>query len=163
MRDIIFRIMDEKIVKVTDRLRGLCSRREYCVSDVMAKAVKALDGDRSAAEKVVAALVEDKYVDDLRYASAFARDKSGIQGWGATKIRYMLSGKGVAKDIIDSALEEIDDSKASDRLQKLIENKYRSLKDDPQWKLKLLRFGLGRGYSYDELNAVIKTLCRSES
>ena len=75
----------------------------------------------------------------------------------------MLSGKGVAKDIIDSALEEIDDSKASDRLQKLIENKYRSLKDDPQWKLKLLRFGLGRGYSYDELNAVIKTLCRSES
>ena len=154
--------MDEKLAKVTDRLRGLCSRREYCVSDVIAKAVKALDGDRVAAQKVVAKLVEEKYVDDMRYASAFARDKASIQGWGAAKIRYMLSGKGVAKDIIDSALEEIDDSKASDRLQKLIENKYRSLKEDPQWKLKLIRFGLGRGYSYDDVNAVIKTLGRSE-
>ena len=112
---------------------------------------------------VSAAMISASAPQAARTASAFARDKSGIQGWGATKIRYMLSGKSVAKDIIDSALEEIDDSKASDRLQKLIENKYRSLKDDPQWKLKLLRFGLGRGYSYDELNAVIKTLCRSES
>ena len=162
MQVIISKPMDEKLAKVTDRLRGLCSRREYCVSDVTAKAVKALDGDRGAAEKVVAKLVEEKYVDDMRYASAFARDKASIQGWGAAMIRYMLSGKGVAKDIIDSALEEIDDSKASDRLRKLIENKYRSLKEDPQWKLKLIRFGLGRGYSYDEVNAVIKTLGRSE-
>lgn len=158
MRDIIFRIMDEKIVKVTDRLRGLCSRREYCVSDVMTKAVRALEGDKNAAEHVVTKLIEEKYVDDLRFASAFARDKASIQGWGAVKIRYMLSAKGVAKDVINTALEEVDGGKASDRLQKLIENKYRSLKDDPQWKLKLLRFGLGRGYSYDELNEVIGKL-----
>ena len=150
--------MDEKIVKVTDRLRGLCSRREYCVSDVMTKAVRALEGDKNAAEHVVAKLIEEKYVDDLRFASAFARDKASIQGWGAVKIRYMLSAKGVAKDVINTALEEVDGGKASDRLQKLIENKYRSLKDDPQWKLKLLRFGLGRGYSYDELNEVIGKL-----
>ena len=162
MRVIIFNLMDENLVKVTDRLRGLCSRREYCVSDVMAKALKALDGDRCAAERVVAVLVEERYVDNARYASAFARDKAGIRGWGAAKIRYMLSGKGVSRDIIESALAEIDGCKASDRLQKLMENKYRSLKDDPQCKLKLLRFGLGRGYSYEELNAVIATLYRSE-
>ena len=128
------------------------------MSDVMTKAVRALEGDKNAAEHVVAKLIEEKYVDDLRFASAFARDKASIQGWGAVKIRYMLSAKGVAKDVINTALEEVDGGKASDRLQKLIENKYRSLKDDPQWKLKLLRFGLGRGYSYDELNEVIGKL-----
>ena len=128
------------------------------MSDVMTKAVRALEGDKNAAEHVVAKLIEEKYVDDLRFASAFARDKASIQGWGALKIRYMLSAKGVAKDVINTALEEVDGGKASDRLQKLIENKYRSLKDDPQWKLKLLRFGLGRGYSYDELNEVIGKL-----
>ena len=33
--------------------------------------------------------------------------------------------------------------------------KAKSLKDDPQARLKLLRFGLGRGYQYDEVVDVI--------
>ena len=79
--------MDEKKLKVLDRLRGLCSRREYCYADVLKKAKDALDGDAQGAKEVADVLVEDKYVDDLRYASAFARDKSAIQGWGEVKIR----------------------------------------------------------------------------
>ena len=150
--------MDEKKLKVLDRLRGLCSRREYCYADVLKKAKDALDGDAQAAKEVADLLVEDKYVDDLRYASAFARDKSAIQGWGEVKIKYMLSAKGVPRDVIDKALEEIDQDKADSRLEKLLQNKLRSLKDDPQCRLKLLRFALGRGYSYDEVNSLINTL-----
>lgn len=150
--------MDERIIKVTDRLRGLCSRREYCVEDMRQKALKALEGDAASAAEIVETLLKEKYVDDLRYASAFARDKASIQGWGEVKIRYMLSAKKISRDIIDQALAEIDDRKASDRLHKLLENKYRSLKDDPQRKLKLLRFALSRGYSYEKVNCYIKKL-----
>lgn len=150
--------MDERLEKALDRLRGLCSRREYCVEDVRQKALKLLDADACAADEVVTRLVKDKYVDNMRYASAFARDKASIQGWGEVKIRYMLSAKGIEKDVIDAALEEIDQMKASDRLMKLLENKYKSLKGDSQWKLKLLRFALGRGYSYDKVNSCIKKL-----
>ena len=152
--------MDEKKLKVLDRLRGLCSRREYCVTDVLKKATDSLEGDRAAAQEVVDVLVKEKYVDDLRYASAFARDKSAIQGWGEVKIRYMLSAKGVPRDVIDKALEEIDQDKADSRLEKLLLNKLRSLKDDPQCRLKLLRFALGRGYSYDEASHTIDQLLR---
>lgn len=144
--------------KILDNLRRQCSRREYCTSDVLKKVEKALDGDREQAMLVVKSLIEDKYVDDLRYASAYAREKSSISGWGDVKIRYMLSAKGVSKDIITRALDEIDTDRAGSRLQKLLENKYRTLKDDPQWKLKLLRFALGRGYSYDEVNERLKSL-----
>ena len=84
-----------------------------------------------------------------------ARDKAGIRGWGAAKIRYMLSAKGVSRDVIAQALEEVDEPKAACRLVKLLENKYKSLKEDPQCRMKLLRFALGRGYSYDEVNDVI--------
>lgn len=146
--------------KVLDRMRTLCSRREYCRSDIMKKVLTALDGDREKAEKVIEKLVEEKYLDELRYASAFARDKAALAGWGETKIRYMLSSKGVPRDVIDSALEEVDDSKARTRLEKLMENKFRSLKDDPQCKLKMLRFGLGRGYSYDEVSEVLERLMK---
>lgn len=119
---------------------------------------RALEGDREAAGKMLAELQADKYVDDFRYASAYARDKAAIAGWGSVKIRYMLSSKGIAADVVSAALEEVDDSKAESRLFKLMENKKRSLKDDPQWRIKLLRFGLGRGYSYDVVSSCIDKL-----
>lgn len=152
--------MDEQKIKVTDRLRGLCSRREYCVEDIRQKALKALDGDAALAAEVVETLVKEKYVDDLRYASAFARDKSSIQGWGKVKIRYMLSAKKVSREVIDQALSEIDTERASSKLQKLLETKYKSLREDPQCRLKLLRFVLGRGYSYDEVNDLVNQLLK---
>ena len=152
--------MTDQQKRILDRLRGLCSRREYCYADVLKKAKDALDGDSQSAKEVADALVEEKYVDDLRYASAFARDKSAIQGWGEVKIRYMLSAKGVPRDVIDMALEEIDHDKADSRLEKLLQNKLKSLKEDPQVRLKLLRFALGRGYSYDEVNSLINQILK---
>ena len=131
------------------------------MSDVRKKAMAALEGDSEAAENVVSALVAEKYVDDLRYATAYAREKAMISGWGETKIRYMLSGKRIPRDIVSQALTEIDEGKADARLQKLLENKMRSLKDDPQIKLKLIRFALGRGYQYDDIAPVIDSLLRS--
>ncbi len=141
--------------KVLDRLRTSCSRREYCTSDVRKKAQKALEGDSAAADEIVGALVDDKYVDDLRYASAFARDKSSIAGWGMVKIRYMLSSKGIPSDTIEAALGEIDGGKAADKLERMVEIKAKSLKGDPQARVKLLRFAMGRGYSYDDVNEII--------
>ena len=142
-------------LKVADRMRALCSRREYCRKDILKKVMTALDGDAAKAEEVVGKLVEERYVDDRRYAAAFARDKASIAGWGAAKIRYMLAAKGVDREIIASALEEIDVNRADARLEKLMENKARSLKDDPQRRVKLLRFGVGRGYGYDEVSSLL--------
>ena len=138
-----------------DRLRALCSRREYCTRDIMKKALDALDGDKESAQEIVEKLLKDRYVDDLRYSSAFARDKSSIQGWGAVKIRYALSAKGIQSDVIAQALEEIDQERSTERLDKLLNTKARALKDDPQRRLKLLRFALGRGYSYDEVESAL--------
>lgn len=152
--------MTDQQKKILDRLRGLCSRREYCCADVLKKSKDALEGDIKAAQEVVDSLVKDKYVDDLRYASAYARDKASIQGWGDVKIKYMLSAKGISASVISEALQEIDRDKSLSRLHKLLENKLRSLRDDPQCRLKLLRFALSRGYSYDEVTTVLDHLLR---
>ena len=146
------------IQKLTDRLRRQCSRREYCMSDILKKAMTALEGDREAASKVLEILVSEKYVDDLRYATAYAREKAMISGWGETKILYMLSAKRIDRSLVDQALTEIDASKADSRLQKLLENKAKTLKADPQIRLKLLRFALGRGYQYDDVVRVLQDI-----
>ncbi len=150
--------MDEKTKAVLLKLEAACARREYCVSDIRRKALKALDGDESAAGEVVASLMEDRFVDDLRYASAFAREKASISGWGPVKIRFQLRGKGISDSDIATALAEVEPEKASDKLERLLQVKWKTLQDDPQGKLKLIRFALTRGYEYSDVEAAMRKL-----
>ncbi len=150
--------MEEK--KVLERLQRQCSKAEYCSSDVRRKALKAMEGDSEAASRIVEALVRERFVDDGRYAAAFSREKSSLQGWGAVKIRFMLRSKGIPDEIISAALEEIDSGKAERKLDKLVSDKARLLEGDPQKRLKLLKFALGRGYSYDEVEKAIDRLAQ---
>lgn len=154
-------ISDSMIEKVTDDMRRICSRREYCVSDIRKKLMLKLDSAEDV-RNVLDTLVREKYVDDYRYASAYARDKSSLSGWGVTKIRYMLSSKCIDSDVITRALEEIDDTRAQARLDRLMECRFRVLKEDPQCRLKMLRYGLGRGYAYDQVMSVVDKLIKKD-
>lgn len=140
------------------RLQKLCSKAEYCTSDIRRKALKDLEGDADAADIVVASLVEDRYIDDARYASAYAREKATIQGWGPVKIRFQLRGKGISDAVISEALAEIEPAKAEDKLERVLTAKARTLQGDPQFRLKLLKFGLTRGYNYDEVEAAVSKI-----
>ena len=140
------------------RLQKLCSKAEHCRSDVFRKALKDLEGDREAAGKVVEALVKERFVDDARYAAAFAREKAALQGWGPVKIRFQLRGKGIPEEAISAALEEIEPEKAGTRLTQLLVAKARTLQGDPQVRLKLIKFALTRGYEYDAVEAALNNL-----
>ena len=148
--------------KVLERLQRQCARMEYCTSDICRKALKAMEGDADAADRIVASLVEDRFVDDRRYAGAFAREKASLQGWGAVKIRFMLRGKGISDEVISEALQEIDPEKAASKLDRLAAEKYRTLKDDPQCRLKLLKALLSRGYGYDEVEAAVNQVMKKQ-
>lgn len=141
-------------------MQALCSRREYCSKDIYDKALKALDGDAGAAGEILDSLRADGFVDDARYARAFARDKAALGGWGPVKIRFALSAKGIGASVIAGALAEIDEEKASGKLASLVQARYRTLRGDPDARLKLLRFALGRGYDYDTVKPVVEEVLR---
>ncbi len=140
------------------RLQRLCSKAEYCRADIYRKALKDLDGDALEASRLVEELVRDRYVDDSRYAQAFAREKASLQGWGPVKIRFQLRAKGVSDAVITAALEEIDESSADARLQRLLAAKAKTLEGDPQFRLKLIKFGLSRGYEYSQVEDALAFL-----
>lgn len=148
--------------KCLSRLQRLCSKAEYCRSQMYTKALRDLEGDTSAAKRVVDALVADKYVDDARYATAFAREKASIQGWGPVKIRFQLRSKGISDADIASGMSEIEEPKAARKLESVIAAKYRSLKGDPQCRLKLLKFALSRGYEYGDVAAAVDSVMKGE-
>lgn len=150
--------MDEALKKKLSRLEAQCVKREYCVRDIMAKALKAAEGNQAEADELVASLRADKFVDDARYAAAFAREKSSLTGWGPVKIRFTLRAKGLSETDIAAGLAEIDSSRAEERLERLTAAKWKSLQDDPQGKLKLIKFALSRGYDYDAVQAAISKM-----
>ncbi len=154
--------MEERLLQILNRLQAQCARREYCRADVRQKALKALEGDVAGAETVVASLVADQFVDDLRYASAFAREKASLTGWGPVKISYALSAKGIDRDTIRQALEEIDGATADRKMETVLRAKWKTLAEDPEGKLKLLKFGLGRGYEYNALQDLVKRIAKGE-
>ena len=137
----------------------LCVRREYCVRDIEKKAEALLKDDTvdtgNAVGRVVAELVKQRFVDDSRYAGAYAREKAHISGWGAVKIRQALRMKGVDDEVIADALESLDNDKVELKAQRVVETKLRQVKDDPKCKMKLLSFAMGRGYSYDFIVPII--------
>jgi regulatory protein len=116
----------------------------------MRKLLKVFDGDADKAQEVLDSLVGDRFVDDARYAAAFARDKARLEGWGPVKIGFKLRAKGIPQAAIDEGLSRIDADEAQEKLFRLVLAKRKSLEGDPQIKLKLLKFALGRGYSYDQ-------------
>ncbi len=169
--------------RILDRMRMLCSRREYSsaemfmkISSSLARSCPEMEEEEIArlAAEAVSSLVADRYVDDARYACAFARDKAVISGWGRVKIRRSLAVKGLGKDIIEDALAAVDLHESSDKMEKVLMTKFRSLssslsrksgKDSSgklpmkqDLKIRLLRFAAGRGYGYEEAAPVVERL-----
>ena len=152
---------EEKYKSVLSSLQRSCVKREHCRQDIYRKALKAADGDLEAAQKMVEELVADRFVDDARYAAAFAREKASLSGWGRVKISYTLRGKGISREDIDAALQEVDEGSASERLEKLLRSKWAVLQEDPYGKIKLIKYTLTRGYEYnDELTELVERIIK---
>ena len=148
--------------KVLPYLQNLCAKREYCRSEILKKAETALEGDRQAAQEMLDSLVADRFVDDARYAAAFARERSSLTGWGPDKIRYSLLMKGISKADIAAALEEVDPEAAGAKMEKLISAKSKTLQGDPFIKFKLIKYALSRGYRYDDVARAVDRILSSQ-
>lgn len=147
-----------------DRLRARCSREEVSSGMALSLLKRYSLSERDMA-RIIAALVEEKFIDDNRFAGAFVRDKLKFNGWGRQKIVFKLRSLGVAADIIERALRENyycadGDERLSGQkvLERLLEKKWRSLKEDEPLqvrKAKAVRFAAGRGFEYGDIIAAL--------
>jgi SOS response regulatory protein OraA/RecX len=66
--------------------------------------------------------------------------------------------KGLDEQVINQALSSLDEEQVQERMEKVLSVKHKSLKNDPKVREKLIRFGLSRGYAYDELSDCVHHL-----
>ena len=127
------------------RASYLCSKQEKCSADILEK-LKLWGFEKTDAETVIKKLIDERFIDNRRFAAAFVREKLNINKWGRKKISFMLKSKSIDQDIIDECLEEFASEGYSESLVDLLAKKKRTakFKDVYDLKIKLLRFGFSR-------------------
>ncbi|MCQ2253010.1 MAG: RecX family transcriptional regulator [Bacteroidales bacterium] len=154
--------MTEESAKILQRLMALCSRGEKCSSEARQYMLKHGATDEEA-DLAVEYLTENLYIDDHRFARAYAADKFRFNKWGRDKITMQLKIKKIPQEAIENAIEEIFDcDQEKETISNELAKKLRGIKNDPKNKIweKLMRFSISRGYSMQVARPIIDQMIR---
>lgn len=142
-------------------LMRLCARAERSSGDAL-RLMRGWGVAEAERRDVLHRLIEQRFIDDRRYAEAYTREKSRLAGWGARKIATKLREKGISRDIIAEVLSSLDGEELATRLDDRLLRKLRTTKAASEYELrgKLLRYALSLGYDYDMAAESIERLLR---
>ena len=137
-------------------LAALCAQAEHCQWEMLEK-MRRWEVPEEAQARVMQRLVKERYVDDERYAQAFVKDKIRYNKWGRRKVDQALWQKHIDEDIRKRVLDEVDDDEYLSVLRPLLKQKRKSTKANSDYELnqKLMRFALGRGFTFDIIRQCI--------
>jgi regulatory protein len=136
-----------------------CSISEHCVSEVEDKlnAWSIVCDDKS---KIINRLIEEDFINEKRYCTYFVKDKFRFNKWGKIKISYAMKQKGIGNELINAALETIDDGEYEEMLASLLKAKLVGLKYEFEYEKqgKLFRFAQSRGFENNVIERVLRTI-----
>ncbi len=133
-----------------------CAAQEHCVSEVRLK-LHSWGISDNLTEPIIDHLLDEGFIDELRYAKAFARGKFRNLQWGKIKIRTELRIKKISPAHISSALSEIEPEEYSSCLKELLKKKVHSLGGiNRENNYKAIRFALGKGFEADLVQTVLR-------
>ena len=135
------------------KLERYCAYEDRCSHQIQKKLSVSLLSDKEK-EIIIDGLLQDKFLDDARFASAYVSGKSRIKKWGAYKIRKGLLSYQIEKSIIETALKELDSNEYLMNLKHLMEKKtalLHAVKNPYEKKVKIIRFLTSKGYSLSDI------------
>jgi regulatory protein len=112
--------------------------------------------------EILVELVRDNFINEERFAQAFAKGKLKVRKWGNRKITMALKNKGITETLIQKVLREIDPNQYIEELRFSIQKKARTLKESDPWKRagKLKQYLIGKGFEpelvFKEVDAFLK-------
>lgn len=145
--------------QVLDKMAKYCAYQERCTKDVCDK-LKTYDIPEESRKAILAYLLDNRFVNDERFAKAFVRGKINQSGWGVNKIRFQLVHKGIAKELIDAAFEEFDPDIYKEKLIAVLKAKAKTVKaeNDFQKRQKLAAYALQKGFEASLVFEVVKEI-----
>lgn len=139
------------------KLKHYCAYQERCHSEVKEK-LYSLGVWKKDHDEIIASLIEENYLNEERFAIAFAGGKFRVKQWGRVKIKYELKQKQVSGYSIKKALKQIGEDDYRAVLKKLADEKYSSLKGEQYLirKKKTIDYLIAKGYEMDLVRSVME-------
>ena len=171
------RRIEEHAAPVPDSRGSVEPSRTYARSlDMLARAPRSvydlrrrllLKGEAEAdVDAAIERLTAAGLVDDAAYARAFVRSKVSSQGFSRRRLQQELAKRRVARDIADAAIIEVlhdDEVDEGANIERAALKKLRALRglDDETRRRRLYAYLGRRGYSVDQVRAVLERLRRT--
>lgn len=108
-------------------------------------------------EATIADLIEENFINEERFAIAYALGKFRIKHWGKIKIKHHLKAKGVPEKLIQQALRQIDPEEYEEKIGKIAETKIHSLQNQDMIHIrtKTYNYLLSKGYEMDIIRDIL--------
>jgi regulatory protein len=141
------------------KLKHYCAYQERCHSEIREK-LFSLGVWKKDHDEIIATLIEENYLNEERFAIAFAGGKFRVKHWGRIKIKYELKQKQVSEYSIKKALKQFGEEEYLSTLKKLAEKKYDSLKDESPLtrKKKTMDYLMYKGFEPANITESINSL-----
>ena len=152
-----------KTIKITDEKVAYTKAEHYCAyqersqQEVRDKIYEwGLWPD--AVERIISRLIEENFLNEERFAKAYATGKFKQKGWGKIKIKQGLKFKKVPDVLIKKALAAIDGDDYLAMLQKILDKKAITVTEKIPYKrkYKLHQYALSRGFENDLIADILK-------
>ncbi|MFZ1528939.1 MAG: regulatory protein RecX [Ferruginibacter sp.] len=146
--------------KALQKIKHYCAYQERSHAEVKEK-LYGFGLYKNEVETLLAQLVEENYLNEERFAIAFAGGKFRMKSWGKVKIKYELRQKAVSDYCIRKALASIDEAGYNKTLQKLAREKLASLKGERSIfikKKKLQQYLLQKGFETNLINEIVNII-----
>lgn len=143
------------LTQMLQKSEAFCAYQERCSHEVLEK-LKRLGAQDGEIIQIMNALIENNFLNDKRFAKAYAVGKLRIKYWGVNKIKQGLKLKRLDNELIALALKNVyAEENYFGILQDVANRKWQELhKEKDPWvrKQKLFRFLASRGFNFDEFS-----------
>ena len=146
-----------------EKIRGFCLYRERSQQECRDK-IYSYGFHSDAVENLISELIQERFLDEERFARAFVRGKFSIKKWGRYKIKQALYPHHLSDYILKKAFSEIDPEKYWQNLERLTEKRWPLTKGKDEYirKQKLRVYLQMRGYESDLVQEAIAAYFKRE-
>ena len=155
--------MNNKYISKEEALqkaKQYCAYQERCHSEVKEK-LYSFGLHKKDVDELLSQLISENYLNEERFAILYAGGKFRIKQWGKVKIKYSLKQKQVSEYCIKKALAGIDEKDYAKTVQKLFDQKLKTLKAEKNIfvkKRKLQDHLMQKGFETSIVSKLITTV-----
>lgn len=146
------------VQEIQEKLASYCAYQDRCQWEVENK-LREFNLIPEAKDQIIIYLIQNKFLNEERFAKSFARGKFYQKNWGKNKIKMELKKRMIPGKLIEMGLKEIDPNDYFETAEKLYQKKAESLQSERESfkkKVKIKNYLLQKGYESHLIEEISK-------